>query len=288
MEDDPLKWMPGSFSREPHWRFLHAKFLLATGRNRNVRIDEVWLARACNALRDKHDVGTTDAIEIQAARDLWTEESHKKWELEARLLTDEHFDRLAERMRLSPAVVEAYAHVFFDVREMRQATDWLMVRAVRYSALKGFIGHPLAGAWKLAALHGGPFVLDVVIAATTDRPMPEKVLTGTERIRSIEETRLRFLTRLWVAAVTATTIEEIARVVEAHKQLQGLSLDRATRQRSDNSLTTIVMGFLKSLPTLRTRSKEQDNERSPACPKDWHNPRNTRSPLQVEQPSSTG
>ena len=38
MEVNESQWMPGSFSRQPHWRWLRAEFLLATGRRRNARM----------------------------------------------------------------------------------------------------------------------------------------------------------------------------------------------------------------------------------------------------------
>ena len=92
-------------------------------------------------------------------------------------------------------MVEAYAEVFFCVRPTRLATDWLLARAVGCSPWSGFTG-PLPGAaWKLAALAGGPILLDVVIAATTDRHLPHGFLTGSGPRRAFEEERVRLSVR---------------------------------------------------------------------------------------------
>ena len=47
--------------------------------------------------------------------------------------------RVAVRLALPTTVVEAYAEVFFAVRPMRAATDWLLTHAVGYSALLSLI-----------------------------------------------------------------------------------------------------------------------------------------------------
>lgn len=85
-------------------------------------------------------------------------------------------------------MVEAYAELFFAVRPMRQATDWLLSRAVGYSAIRGFISPLPASAWKLAALTGGP--LGQVLAGPVFGE--ETVLTADLDLDDIPRARFDF------------------------------------------------------------------------------------------------
>lgn len=227
MDTDPLHWLPGSFFRQPSWRWLRAEYLTATGRRLDPRVDDEWVGHARAALRDRG--GGPVIAAVRAAREVWAGDPVVNAELEALLLTTEPLDRVAERFHLSAAVVEAYAEVFFAVRPMRRATDWLLTRAVGYSPLRGFTGPQPAAAWKFAALAGGPLLLDVVIAATTGRPLPVGFLRGAGRRRAYEDARIRSLAEIWVAAMAATTDEEFARVGRACRRLRDLDSRLAIR-----------------------------------------------------------
>src|SRR5690349_6175971 len=96
METDPLAWLPGSFFRKPSWRFLRAEYLAVTGRRRDPRIDDGWVALARAAILGRGG-NRSKAAAVQAAREVWGVESTAKWELEARLLTDEPLEQVAER-----------------------------------------------------------------------------------------------------------------------------------------------------------------------------------------------
>ncbi|HEX4608574.1 MAG TPA: hypothetical protein VH092_10255 [Urbifossiella sp.] len=219
MVTDPVQWLPGSFFRRPAWRWLRAEFMLAAGRRCDRRVDDAWVAHARAAIQNRGGAGSKAAT-VRAAHEIWAADPVVKGELEARLLTVESYDRIAGRLGRPAAEVEAYAEVFFAVRPMRAATDWLLTHAVGYSPLRGFTGPQPAAAWKLAALTGGPALLDVVIAATTGPPLPDRLLNEADPRLAYEEARTRLLVEIWVAAMAATTDEDFAGVVAARRRLR--------------------------------------------------------------------
>lgn len=253
-ETDPALWLPGSFRRRPEWRWLRAEFLAATRRRRDPRIDDDWVVDARTTLRNR-GCGQPKVAAVEAAREIWTGDPAVKGELEALLLTAEPFDRVAGRFGLPASVVEAYAAVFFAVRPMRRATDWLLTRAVGYSPFRGFTGPQPAAAWKLAALAGGPVLLDVVIAATTGRPLPEGFLKGTGRRRAYEDARIRLLAEMWVASMSATTDEEFARVAADRQQLRDLDARMTGRGTAAAQTVAAMEAFLTALPAKNRKPR---------------------------------
>jgi hypothetical protein len=252
MDTDPLHWLPGSFYRKPSWRWSRAEYLTATGRRLDPRIDDDWVDHARAALRGRGGGSTVAAV--RAAQEIWAGVPAARAELEALLLTAEPLDRIVERFHIPAAVVEAYAEVFFAVRSMRPAKDWLLTRAVGYSPIRGFVGPLPASAWKLAALSGGPLLMDVVIAATTGRSLPAGFLKGTGRRRAYEDARIRSLAEIWVAAMAATTDEEFARVVKARRQLRDLDARVIGRTAWVAPHVAAMETFLVGLPAVNRKS----------------------------------
>ena len=170
METDPRLLMV-NFTRVPHWRWLQAQSLIDQNANPDPKVDDAWVLDARNAISGCAAGPKISAINEALA--VWRDGSlERRWELEARLLTDESLEQIARKGELTVDVVEAFAELFFAVRARRKATDWLMRRAVEYNPITGFTG-PLPGAlWKYVALTDGTAALELVIAVTTDRPLP--------------------------------------------------------------------------------------------------------------------
>jgi hypothetical protein len=256
MEINPLLWLPGSFNRVPEWRWVRAEFLHATGRQRERRIDDGWVDCARDAIRGRGGKGSKAAA-VRAARAVWEGDPSEKGELEARLLTDEAIEHVAARLSLPVEVAEAYAEVFFAVRAMQKASDWLLLRAVGYTAFTGFISPLPWAAWKLAAVAGGPLFLDVVIAATTGRPIPNGCHKGSER-RSYKDALTRLRVRLWVATVGAVTDEEFAAVVRARQQLRALDARLTGRVPAVPPTLAAMEAFLMALPAMNRKAGVTD------------------------------
>ncbi len=241
------------FFRPPHWRWDRAVRLDETGRRLDRRVDDDWVAAARDAIRGQGRTATSRTV--RAARDLWTGEPAVRHELEAWLLTDLPLGDVAVRTGLAADVVSTYEALFFAVREVKSATDWLLLRGVGYSATRGFTGPLPYAAWKLAALHGGPVALEVVIAATTGRPLPPGVVRSTGESRSAAEARLRLKVKLWIALLAATTPAELARAAYALRHLREQQADESDQPATVAPGLLAAEEFLLSLPTLTRRPR---------------------------------
>jgi hypothetical protein len=249
METDPTLWLPHSCFRVPHWRWLRAQHLARRGRRPDPGIDDRWVLHARASATGGRKA---KPAAVRAARAVWEgDPAERRWELEARLLTDEPLGRVADRCGLPPAVAEAYAEVFFSVRPHRQATDWLLLQAVGYSPVTGFNGPQPGGVWKYLAVRGGPVVLDVVIAATTGRPLPEGGAGGPP---AAETDQLRQQALLLVGLLTARSDGEVAAVVEARRRLRAVEAGRGQGYEVSPALAQMEE-FAIALPWLRKKGR---------------------------------
>lgn len=236
------------FSRPTEWRWERAGWLVETARRLDRRVDDDWVAAARAAIRGQGREAMRRTV--RAARDHWTGDPAVRHELEAWLLTDLPLAEVAGRMGASVEVVTAYEALFFAVREVRAATDWLTLRAVGYSAVRGFTGPLPYAAWKLVALHGGPVMLEVVIAATTGRSLPTGSVRRTGKNRAAAEARLRLKVELWIALTAATTPAELARATQALCQMREQQADETDQPATVASGLLAAEEFLLALPAL--------------------------------------
>ena len=257
MEDDldmdgcRIDWFPDSFARPPEWRWLRAESLAAG--DGPAPPDDPWVGHARTAIRGGGGPRSRAAA-VRAARAVREGDPARRGELEA-LLTTLPLAEIARRCCIATRVVEAYEAVFFAVRAMRGAGDWLLARAVGYSPATGFTGPLPASSWKLAAQAGGPVVLDLVLAATTGRPLPPGYVSGDGPDRAAGEARLRLLARLWVASMPAVTDAEFARVVAARRRVQ--ALDQAADGPGPDPTQTAMEAFLLALPRVTRAGKRR-------------------------------
>ena len=210
------------------WRWLRAGVLAPTRRRLDPRIDDDWVAharivrRAC-ARWPAATKGNLSAI--SAAGELWGGAgSEVRSALEARLLTPLPIQRVAEVCGLCADVVEAYHAVFFDVRPRLSATDWLLREAVRWRPTT-HLGVPEMGQlWKYLALVGGEKVLEVAIAVTTGRALPEW-LTDSFHNSALDEAQVRLKVKLSLSAMTVNTPQAWKAVAAIRKRLRKLEGD---------------------------------------------------------------
>ncbi len=245
MDGTGLLWLPGSFYRRPEWRWLRAVYLVERGGRGDRRVDDGWVAHALAVVRGRGG-DRPKAAAVRAAHHIWANGApDRRWELEARLLTEAPLEHVARRCGLPVRVVGAYAAVFFAVRPMRAAVDWVLTRAIGYRPPGVFTSPQPGGVWKYAGFFGGATVLDVVLASTTGRPLPEGLVGDTGSRRRFDEARLRLLARLWVALVCAGSGQQIARVIAAREQLRDLEAG------PDPASSKAVGAFWTALPGLK-------------------------------------
>jgi hypothetical protein len=183
----------------------------------------VWVERALHFLHAGGDTApdatrrrSPDTV-LSAALALSREEPpHRRWELEARLLTDEPFDVIARKCSLRVETVASYEVLHFDVRRHLQCADWIAVRVIGPGLWRGFNEGELGQVWKLFAYRGGAAALDLVLAVTQGRPLP-----AWARGRpgdAYGEARLHLLSRLLLGALRARSDEEVSGLVATYEE----------------------------------------------------------------------
>jgi hypothetical protein len=197
---------------------------------------------------------------VRLAHEIWREEpSHRRSVIESLLLTAEPFERIAMRFDLPVEVIECYHEIFFHVRPyLDRGRDWIMGRVIGTSWWRGFAGLPLAALWKYMAYIGGPLVLDMTIAITTDGPLPAYIREWFARQPRSVEVRTRFKGTLLAKALTADCDEVWEQLVAAHAQVR--RLDEQTTGTLDEapSVSRVLDDFF--LAILRCRKPRRKTQ----------------------------
>ncbi len=249
--DDLRHWMPGSPFRRPEWRWLRAMHLHETGRRIDHRVDDAWVKHARHALRSRGRINSPAAA-VRSARKVWEGDPDRRGEVEARLLAGDGDAVVADRMALPEGVVAAYAEVFFCVRPTPKATDWVLAEAVGYSPYVGFTRPLPWSSWRLAAVAGGPIFADLVIAATTDRPLPPAFRDSG----GADDMRMRDLARLWVASMVAVTPAAFAGVLREYRRCRTADSRRHGRKVRVEPMALEMESYLLSRAVVGVKGRE--------------------------------
>jgi hypothetical protein len=204
-----------------------------TGKRLDSRIDDEWVdlaRRVERALRHGHTNEECRRLtrrypHIMAALHLAEDPSSTQtWELKARLLTDEPLAKIAERMTLPLATVEAFEALFFNVRGHLHARAWIATQVIGPGLWVGFEKAELGKVWMTLAYQGGPCVLEVVMAVTLDRELPPWLLADCKGDRRLSEAELRFGVKRLAAALTQQSTRAWQALLRLHtkkRQLEG-------------------------------------------------------------------
>jgi hypothetical protein len=194
--------------------------------------------------------------------------------VESYLLTELPLEEVGRRCSLPPATVDAYTHLFFACRENPGASDWLMTRVVGGGPWNSFAGGRLDVLWRYAGFAAGHRALEVVIAITTDRPLPGWVRTSGSKSRAYDERRLRLLGKLTLAAMTARSDAELGPLLEARERLRVLDRQAGNAAGEDQALSAMEQ-LLKGLGSPRAPAPGKKARAQAAHPKPrmrGHNP----------------
>src|SRR5262249_21936789 len=112
---------------------------------------------------------------LLAAHRLSGDDGPQRWEVQARILSRQTDDEIAAHSGLTPDTVRCFETLFFRVRDRLDAADWIAARVVGAGLWRGFAREELGRVWMAFGFWTGPRVLDVVIAVTRDRPLPDWV-----------------------------------------------------------------------------------------------------------------
>ncbi len=194
--------------RRLDWRWQFAGDVVAHRRNLPATFEDEFLRQAVELKRKGrrgratrrhprfyehlvHAVG----IERQAGR--------QKALLQAWLLTEVSLDEVAKQCSLPVGVVEVFAALFFDVRDRRDAKDWILVRAIGMD--RAADGRNDAGRlWRLLGYVGGSRILKDVVPAIPWEGQLDRVLEVT--LLSTPEGCRRAWLHLFAAASAASKL----------------------------------------------------------------------------------
>ncbi len=88
----------------------------------------------------------------------------RRHEVEARILARQTDQEIGSRLGVPGSVIKAYEGLFYSVRHKLQASDWVMSDVIGPKAYDGLTEGDVDIIWKLWGYHGGPLVLDALIA----------------------------------------------------------------------------------------------------------------------------
>jgi hypothetical protein len=189
------------------WRSAQA--LARGGRDASAgrRPPEVREAAAyLRALGRAQDGRRRDAVrarwpDLAAADRLAVEGGPRNWEVQARILARQSDAEVAARCDLTSGAVGRYESLFFAVRDRLAAGDWVHVNAIRPGPGPWGTFHDLGQVWRTLGYHGGVWVLDLVVAVTAGRPLPDWARGGPGADAAGREERLRLRCGLLVDAL---------------------------------------------------------------------------------------
>jgi hypothetical protein len=162
-----------NFFREVNWRWRRAQRIvnadLPISRSRDDT-ETILAARFLSALaRCRTDKGRAHVektyLALHAAKRLNEADGPALWEIKARILADQTDDEIAAHCGLSPETVRWFEALHFCVRDRLQVPDWI-AKVLGPGLRNGFTREEMGHIWMALAYHGGPLILEVVMAAT--------------------------------------------------------------------------------------------------------------------------
>ena len=259
---------PDVFS-PPDWRWLIACKIHESPKPRHKRrTDPEWLwpllalAKLASG-RKLRGPRTPPSDELVLAFQLYQSRRHQDWELEARILAGQTDDEIAAAMDFPAAVVSAYEQTFFSVRDRLTVGDYILIEVIGYSPFRGFEEGDLQTLWGYFAYAAGPKILELVMAVSLGRPLPDWALREAPCKAAAEGLRLGIKAMLLACtgAMTATKLRRLRTLREQIANLRRL-------EESQAALKTIMPGVRRGHPkssaeiadkgTMPTGSSEQE------------------------------
>lgn len=174
--------------RSPNWRWLRAVQIDTGGPRASKALDGAdgfaWIRRATR-LKRRHALAANRPHEIYSlvrtdkdlfwAHSIWADDkAPTRWAIEARILAGETDADIARKVGCEPGVIDAYAAVFFDVREKLAHQEYIVNVVMADAVTRGLTERQYDLLWKMFGYKGGAYVLDAMISKFTDISKPQK------------------------------------------------------------------------------------------------------------------
>jgi hypothetical protein len=114
--------------------------------------------------------------ELMRAFELYEGSGQVRWELEARLLAGQTDEEIAATTAMPAIVVGEYERTFFNVRQRLAGSDFILSSVIGYTPFRGFDEGDLRGLWAYYGYTAGPKMLELVMAVSLRRSLPQWAL----------------------------------------------------------------------------------------------------------------
>lgn len=258
--------------RPVNWRWARARFL------RENKIDSVsrqdndpWVTKAlkfqkkldkCKTEIERYKLMESDR-DLYYAYDMWDEEEGEyanptRYEVEARLLTDEPLNVIAKKVCAPLETIIWYERLFFNVKDRLASESYVANQAMGPALHRGFSERHYDLIWKLYAFTHGVIALEALMIQTSN---PIKVTTRAQMDSVfVDDAKSTIRRRSAIAARTlrSDSLSQIS-MLEMHHKFQQLERDLASGQQE----ATILENIKAMMPILpwavgRVPSKAMD------------------------------
>jgi hypothetical protein len=212
--DSPVQNEP-HFMGRPDWRWQWACAIQDRSQSRRSS-DPAWLPLLLALAERAHPSGNTlselpvPAILLQAL-ELYQSQGQLVWELEARILAGQTDQEIEEATAVPAAVIAAYEHAFFNVRNRLEAEDYISIVVIERSNFCELDESDLKGLWAHYGYSAGPRMLELVMAVSLGRPLPEWALREAPSAADAEvlELRIRAMLIAETGPLTAAKLRKL-------------------------------------------------------------------------------
>lgn len=247
--------------RASNWRWLRAVEIDSGGPRASRAIDGAdgfeWIRRAIRLKRRFEQANNRPAAIyalLQRDRDLfwahsiWSDDrAPTRWGIEARILAGETNEEIAEKVGTSPSVIDAYAHVFFDVREKLPNVDYISNVVMADAVVRGLQERHYDLLWKMLGYKGGTHVLNAVIARSPPVSRPETPDAVSGFFQDFAISTMKYKAAIASLTVQINTHTQLALIDSFVKYVEiERTTDNATKAHS--TIVENIGAMLSSLP----------------------------------------
>jgi hypothetical protein len=261
------------FTRQPDWRWQRA-LSLSKRKERCGRKCDNWIVRAVQFLQSTaggKELATSPPNQVAIAESLrlfQESPSQRRRELQARLLTDAPLDEVARQIALPEDTVQAFEALFFAVRDHRTAHDWIASKVLKSFLAPTSREEAIGRTWMFFAHSGGLAALEIVLSATTNRPLPQWILDRLGPDTELASKRLICSARLAVAANLAQSPRELATLAGIAEQMRQTKPGPTSSSDShDAKLLRVMARFDRILGNSGTAPRRTPRSRRRTVPK---------------------
>jgi hypothetical protein len=251
-----------NFFRQLDWRWRLAQRIVTDGARLSSNCADPVIATLARFLRaerrgpDRRQSSPGSPWPaIDRARALAGEGGLKVATVQAYILTGLGDRAIARRCGLDAETVAWYESAFFHVRDRLAARDWLTFRPVGVSAASGY--RDLAAVWRGFGAFAGVLALELVIACTTDEPLPARIRSTLKGSSAIEELQIRLVVKVVVALLRAHSPAEVRSIILIRRRARRVYRALTGRRDDPSPMALFQEKFLQLVAQCPRLSKEQ-------------------------------